>query len=1146
MDKLIYKRAQDTHLFVATDSSPYWTAFLPQELANEDVESISFGDTPQYGGFYLFGDKTPSDYTQLWTKLSGYLFPMQSLQCGGIVWIKNVESDMNDKNVVLIRLQKSGDSYIMLSSFSMNIGNGFATLSVSASGNMSVKLDIQNNRFLFSSSSLSNTTISLTTNQNDSVSTNGKLEISAYGQLMGSIRFLASSIPNDFFSTLDTAAKFAFHDENGNCQEINSPMFYDPTNERIKLQISIHPLDLLNETHLDTYIAFLCTSQSGSEEKKTVLNSYYRSDYNIPVSLMPEPQFDTYEGYENIPQASSPILVFSEREKGSTDKRWYTVPSGRFRMLTNDSWKIYLGEDGRIRLLCGLSGTETISVSTGDLEGGGDYMEFLPGQPAHAARFPIETVHNKVGDNVTVKEMDDSFLTVWVGFSRSEASTTPIIYNSQPQANPLFVPDADNASGETSILFMDFYPTNSGELDNAQGSAFFPMLTYSSKTVAAFKIDVTEFERQIILPTRKLRIGAAMNRQAEKGTRKRTDLRDGNTKAALTDTVTPQGFLVKVDTESGTWTSVRLARSQYKNNNGTISPDYVLEFQELTTGMQNALQTDQLFLVVSSDKDNVLGKFKNEMQMDGWPFVIDVAKETESHNGQYENVLIFKYCNRALSECVRNIQFWTLPEIFNNTDSNGLANLSDWLTEYIEDGIHKFESGDADYYKFWNIATDPAWKGVIVLKVNISLTTFPAELQGLLAGINLNEFYAHHFGIDASTMKQEGGNIAMSLNSSMFALIDYEDDTFRMLGGDIEKYKAEVTINTDVDYEFKVLLLKIMFANSSITDYHSYIALTVNRLFGEKVKDDNRENLLILNGTYENQDGTPSYTFSVEGDNLMELDSCVIRSAEITKAGFVTAVSKDEGDAGKVESSFSLSGFLDFRALEGFDLFSFGNEGDESRNHCGLAFSNIRITLCFPVDNPTQQVYGFVTDQASFDLGASYARKGSLYNHFPLQITSFVAGTPDDTPSIRGFLNVELTSLVRQQSISDYWHGLIFKLNMGSSGTLASNAGFDAQFIMAWNAGGTGAAAYLKLPGMNAQAPALSLQGVLRLNFKSIRLCVADDGVSYLMKLDDIALKFLGLSFPNKGKVGLFLFGNPSEREMSGSSLGWYGGYKKK
>lgn len=56
---------------------------------------------------------------------------------------------------------------------------------------------------------------------------------------------------------------------------------------------------------------------------------------------------------------------------------------------------------------------------------------------------------------------------------------------------------------------------------------------------------------------------------------------------------------------------------------------------------------------------------------------------------------------------------------------------------------------------------------------------------------------------------------------------------------------------------------------------------------------------------------------------------------------------------------------------------------------------------------------------------------------------------------------------------------------------------------------------------------------------------MADDGVSYLMKLDDIALNFLGLSFPNKGKVGLFLFGNPSGEETSESSLGWYGGYKR-
>lgn len=1144
MDKLIYQRSDEQRLYIATSADSFWTAFLPVASPAEDVDSICLGDTPKYAGFYLFGNKKPSDYSNLSTKLQSFLFPLKPLQWGGIVWIKDVESDMDERNVVLMQLQKSGEEFVLLSSFSMNVGNSFATLAISASGVMSIKLDCKDNRFLFSWSNIPNA-IRLTTNHNDSVTAYSKLEIAACGILAGGIRFLADSVPNRFFSTLDTSIKFFFQDIKGNSQEISSPPFYDPRNEILKLQISIHPLDLLNENSINTYIAFLGISQKGGEEKPAVLSSCYRSDYGTLINLVPEPNLVSYGGYENIPNVFSPIIVFSERKKKYVEASWYTVPSGNFRMTVEYDKKEGLNKDRRVRLMCGMSGTETFSINVGNTSSGGDYMVFKPGCPAHIPQFPIDTDCNKVGDNVSIKELDDTYLTVWTGFSKGEETAAPIIYNSQPKGNPLFLASANNGSSKADVCFMDFYPTNSGELDKVRGDLFFPLFTYCEKTVAPVGIYLSDFENQIMLPSRKLQIDNALKEQATQRMNTRRELRsEGN--VTLANSVTPQGFLIQVDEATGTWENVQLTSNRYKDTDGISSSEYTLEFQDLTADLQRALQTDQLFLVVSFDKNNVLGKFKNEMQLDGWPFIIDIPQTAGLHDGQYENVLIFKYCDKALSECVGNIQFWTYPEVFNDTDLNGLPNLSSWLSEYIEDGINKFEKqGDIDYYKFWSIVTDPSWKGLIALKVNISLTTFPAELQGLLAGINLNEFYVHHFGIDASTVKQANGNVAMSPNSSMFAMIDYEDEAFRMTGGDIERYKSEAAINTNVDYEFKVLLLKVMFANSRITDYHSYIALTVNRLFGERVNAD-RENLLVLNGSYESQDGIPSYTFSVEGDNLMKPDSQTVHNVEITKAGFVTSVSVDKKNAGMVESAFSLFGFIDFHALEGFDMFSFGNEGEESGNQCGLAFSNIQITLRFPLEDPVQQIYGFATEQASFDMEASYVRKKSLYNHFPLQITGFVAGTPDDTPSSRGFLDVELTSLAHQQPISDYWHGLVFKLDMGSLGALANNAGFDAQLIVAWNAGGTGAAAYLKLPGVNAQAPALNLQGVLRLDLKNIRLCMADDGVSYLMKLDDIALNFLGLSFPNKGKVGLFLFGNPSGEETSESSLGWYGGYKKK
>lgn len=80
MDKLIYQRSDEQRLYIATSADSFWTAFLPVASPAEDVDSICLGDTPKYAGFYLFGNKKPSDYSNLSTKLQSFLFPLKPLQ----------------------------------------------------------------------------------------------------------------------------------------------------------------------------------------------------------------------------------------------------------------------------------------------------------------------------------------------------------------------------------------------------------------------------------------------------------------------------------------------------------------------------------------------------------------------------------------------------------------------------------------------------------------------------------------------------------------------------------------------------------------------------------------------------------------------------------------------------------------------------------------------------------------------------------------------------------------------------------------------------------------------------------------------------------------------------------------------------------
>ena len=421
-------------------------------------------------------------------------------------------------------------------------------------------------------------------------------------------------------------------------------------------------------------------------------------------------------------------------------------------------------------------------------------------------------------------------------------------------------------------------------------------------------------------------------------------------------------------------------------------------------------------------------------------------------------------------------------------------------------------------------------------------------LQGLLAGIDLSRFYAHHFGIDISIVNNDGGTVGMQPTSSLFGLIDYEDQTFVALGADPVKYQQQAPINGSVDYDFTVLKLKVVFINSKIYNFNSYLALTVNKLFGEQVNASNRNNLMIFTGTYENHNGVPSYTFTNTGDNLLNLvNTNIITDVEIIKASFVTIVPQGGSSDGLVQSQFGFWGFINYNDLQGFDLFSFGAEqGNTAPSYCGLSYSNMYIDLSFALATPTKKTFTFDISHMAFDIGQSTPREASLYAHFPLQLSAITSGDANNIPNSQGYLNVSIPKLQQQQGISGPWYGLVFNLNMGTLGSLASSAGFNSTFMMAWNVGATGAWAGVKLPGVNPQAPSFSLQGIIKLDIGSITLEAATGttSVAYLMKINNIALKLLSLSFPSGGNISFMLFGNPGANAQP-ESLGWYGAYVK-
>lgn len=1148
MTELVFSNASSGNpsLYNAPSSGNFYCAFLLPQGTNPPGDEITFAESPQYQGYYLFGLTAPSNpnvfVSNAWTYLERV---QQPYQAGGIVWFQSINApSYSSQNVQLIYLQANGnEAFKLLTTYQYKFGNNFVTLSLNAMLGLDINLDTTNNRFLFTGDNF----LSLSSNYlNSSTKAGNTLEIPLTGAAQGGMRFILGFNYGIDFAAFDTAQKYFYYDQLAQAnQEISyPPLQYGSQNVYVGFQASIHPLDLLNTVNVHTYFAFLGQNESfpNATRTDTVLTTNYRTDYGLAINFIPNVNLSASNGSENIPNATTSILRFSERAPGSS-LRWYTEPAGNFAIALNSADKQYLNAQNQVRMVVGLSGTESVSVTPQvDGQNTADQVSYVANQAAFALQFPVKELENKVGNNMQQVWLADTGLTSWINIVKGAPTNAENVYHAQPQGGALFALDQGTFADDSG--FLGYYTTNSGILSKASSPVAFPMVGYGD-TVGTLpvssKVDINAFEQQILSPVRKSILTQLLIDQLDQEDNPPPEKED------IVQTTSPQGFYLEVDQKTAIWENMRLASNQFIRGDGNLSPVYTLEFVNLGAKLQTALQTNQLFLVVSFDKNNVLGEFKHLMEIEDWPFDIDIPKESEP--GQYKNVLIFKFCSSTLEERVQNIQYWTSPDEFNDTANNGLPNLAMWLDNYIQAGKDKYVIGkDRDYQKFYEVATNPHWRGVIALKVDIPLTNFPAELQGLLAGIDLDEFNAHHFGVDLSVVTNQQGALTMQPTSSLFGLIDYEDVVFEAYDSDIEKYKAEAPINTSLDYAYSVLLLKILFFNSKIQGFHSYLALTINTLFGEKVKSDNRENLQILEGTYENHNGVPAYTFNATDDNVMYLESEVIQDIEITKVNYVTLVAQEAPDSsGEVESRFSFFGYMNFFALQGFDLLSFGNEAGQAPNGRGAAFANMYLDLNFPIDTPTTQDFVFDIDQITFDLGTSYARDLSLYRHFPLQLTGLVYGTRNDSPTSQGYIPIAVKKLLQREEVSRDWYGLSFKLNMGTLGALTSSAGWDTTFVASWNVGGKGVSAGLKLPGVNPQAPALSLQGVIRVDMGAIVLedtNPAAEEVAYLMTIRNIVLKFLSLSFPSNANIDFFLSGNPHENAPP-ESLAWFARYVK-
>jgi hypothetical protein len=856
-------------------------------------------------------------------------------------------------------------------------------------------------------------------------------------------------------------------------------------------------------------------------------------------------------------------LVFAYAPVPEASPRYLALaPDGDFAL------SLASGKAAPTPLLAGLQATEYLVFQPGSAANA-DRLRFVPG-PAYAPGFPpaisspISPPPPDGGALLTTR-----WITAWALLLPASAEA-PITSVAQPPGFALYGVDQ---------AIHGAYPNLMGHLDPATTlaaapSAPFPLVPYTAVVPGQDddrlddRLDgreIAAFEADLLGPLR--RAALASDRTAvQRSARGRLHARAAG--ATTTRYATPSGYLFTMDGErDAAWRSILLAK--------LLDAGQQLALLDPERAVEDAFQSGQLLLV---DANGVhLGKlggdgadgtpaFANTLTLGDWTMAADVG--LGSTFGDYANVLIVKGVRGPLYDpdgpadqnLVGNPSKWTMADTFSAPrtiapgatepgppDPSQLANLAGWLQGYFAAAA---ANPDVEYFGDFNaLARDPAWTGLLLLRGTIA--GIPAGLAGITAGVTTPAaFNVHHLAVPLTPVSlppPAAGDAAVgpdvTQSSSVSGLIYYLDPE-----ADLADPTRPLPSDALRPYDFRLNSLRVRFAHSELAAFSSYAQVTMSSLFGSQVSGltdaTNTNTSIVLTGGYQLVDDQPVYSLTSTSDAPYLLSSGTLARVEVTGVQMATVRAEPTGIT---ESAFVMGGFLDFAIVPGraspeaplLDLFGFGNLAGQTLPHQGLAFSNLRLTMAFPTEQPDARAFTLATDKLAFDLPHSTVRPGSLVDQFRLQLGSLM--TSSATLPQAGFLPV--IAMFPAGDLGETWNGLVFRLDLGGPGALAAAAGLEASLLLAWAptqlaSDGSGNRIGLELPGTAQGAPLISLQSVLKLSIGRVQLAYDATAKAYLLLLDQIALAFLGLlKLPPSGATSFYLFGDPSGGQ---TGLAWY------
>ena len=739
--------------------------------------------------------------------------------------------------------------------------------------------------------------------------------------------------------------------------------------------------------------------------------------------------------------------------------------------------------------------------------------------------------------------------TSWAYFDEVDGTTT---YFSQPDQAVLY--KAESSSTE----FLDFLEVPALGLPQAididqtktlktrttHASLSFPMLPYGSVDSGRLT-DMRQFENLLINNFRFNRI-----REINHATNYSTALKISGSGTNFKGT-TPQGLIASYSPDPNFPGALQISTLQLAMNwNQTL-----VQMSNIphNAALKAVLQSNQLFMVISNPKD-IEPFFTTDAQVDieDWKFELGAGADNWDKNG---TIMVFKFHDKSLMELASKPDLWSLPDDFNQSKEMASLALQDFVNAALENGASKDPKERKKYAAILPAITQANWTGILAFNVTVPLGNLPDQLAALAGGMNPDLFYAQYVGIEVTPVESSGTDL-FPKPSSMFALIDYQNN---------------IVPEADLSgYNFHVPFLTVVFRNSLITDFAAEVQLFMEYLFHEEAFLLNSPfggNMISLIGVAEKQNGKTTYSFGFSGANRFELSGKVMQEVEIVKAQFATdPLLNPRPNPLPITGRFFLWGRIKFVHFEDFDVLSFGPETDPADPSLPdyLSMSNLQITMSFNLYSETpderarvaDKIFKFKTQQMAFDLNQSGARLQSLYEKFPLKFKGFKTVTSDPNAlTSSGYMPVN--SLLKTVALGETWYGLEYDLNLGSAGALAGSTGLVAGILVAWNPEEEGIYLGLKLPGSTGGKKEITVQGLLKIAFKSIRFesykdpkSEIPDNRGYLLKLKNIVIKFMVVSFPPSGQTEIILFGDPRSKEevplRKDKLLGWYASYVKK